>query len=1140
MPKSKGKRKRSGQEGGINTPQLESQVATVETPEHEAIASRLDQYFDSVRRLSLPLTEPLRSLSFPNIPSEYDVRCISTIMYFTTHLTALTPLEIISGLSSLVLYVDKLWYAIENYTEKLQSSLGQPNLLRHQTSHGHNWYGHTVKSFLGDLKEKLFFYPRHVFAAYKRHPEFRGSNIFSHCFLSIALVSLYLKRHSVLPAAVVIIKLPLVLLSTLVGGSSTINAQDFLVGGGQKEGLRTLPPTVQSLKQSPKSSEIINVVGQENTRTLQIDPARMEFGIAVSSPSKNLVLTPDDTDLTPKPLRINKRKRQNSDHSYRGRSSRTSSSSGAVDLSPQPAASSRAGHGGALDSLNVRKQRHSHTAHVNLATDSFVPAAKFRRCATMSYPPPYDHNEAALPLPSARSLSLAAPPRESCALRVAHSPQQPLSGSRERWPEFEDRNLSAVSNQAVRREPSLKHRFLSRVMSSLISRPGSNHSVPLSNSSRRCSTEMSAENKTADSFYTTGRRSISTTNTESSIDTDLQTALDAFPEPPMSNLTSPTEVSSFEHVRHGIRADRVLCAPSDIAVIRPEVTIVPESETLDANATQNMYVAVQISAVMEPMARVSYDRSYGLDVAVIIDNSQFASPATLMASCETARFLSSLLDPSNDRMAIICTSSISKECRDLRTILPLSLANPRKTKVAVDTITRTAERPNLLALDAAVRSARALLEQSTPRNQNSELGPFAFGHVFILTPNSTGIAPEMLVHDTIQLHLVCAGSVPWKGEARVTCNGWKLQSMHTTELQSVSCSKDEDPASFFNRLRTSIDDARKGLSHGAIGDLILDIGPGQNCTIEGVIGTRRIQSLQRGEKVMALVRLKVGLPAATGYTLTPGRQRDGSSPTCHDLDKEFDKLLGTTPVTILNVKLKYKHSLLGPDTQCTLSTECRLKRQLHPSEWKATVSRAVAKKQSSPQAEIQKRFAYHIATHHAPRQAMMVLIEDFGDGGRRSACQDYIRLLIEELKYQARTIERFDLVEYRSGPIVATPQELRHDIWGEEHFGQGLFDASNYKPLEWIMDAPDEIMVQLPLSPLKRSEYHHHRLQSGETEKRTVLKRKPKRQAVRGSGGENRSSVSTELDEATRRLKDLALKNQRSLGADTSKCLAYP
>lgn len=527
---------------------------------------------------------------------------------------------------------------------------------------------------------------------------------------------------------------------------------------------------------------------------------------------------------------------------------------------------------------------------------------------------------------------------------------------------------------------------------------------------------------------------------------------------------------------------------------------------------------------------------------------QFSSPATLEASCETARFLSSLLDSSNDRMAIICTSSISVEHRDLRTILPLSTPSPKKTKDAVDSIATSSERPRLSALDAAVRSARALLEQTTLRDQNSELGPLAFAHIFVLTPNSSGICPEILTHDTIQLHLVCPGRVPWKGEGQVRCNGWKLQSMDTKPLQSVTHTKDKDPSSLFNRLRTTVTDARQGLLHGAINDLILDIKPGQNCTIEGVIGSRTIRDLQRGEEVVALVRLKVGLPPAAGYTMTPRRRRDDSSPTCVDLDKEIDNLLGTTPVTMLNVKLKYKHSLLPPNTQCTISTSCQMKRQLYTPDWQRIAPKRPTEQRINPQTEVQKQFAFHIATHHAPRQAMMVLIEDFGDGGRRSACPEYIKVLIEELKYQARTIERFDLADYRSGPLVlSAPRELRRDVWGEEHFGQGLFTAEDYKPMEWLhTDAPDEAVVrQVPSSPSAKLR-GHLRERSGVTENGTVLKKKPKGSVMRRSGSENRSTsmssttTTTELDEATKKLRDLAVKNKRGLGEATLKSLAFP
>lgn len=519
----------------------------------------------------------------------------------------------------------------------------------------------------------------------------------------------------------------------------------------------------------------------------------------------------------------------------------------------------------------------------------------------------------------------------------------------------------------------------------------------------------------------------------------------------------------------------------------------------------------------------------------------FASPATLMASCETARFLSSLLDSSNDRMAIICTSSLGAEHPDLRTLLPLTSVSPRRTKAIVDAIVSSTERPSSLALEGAVRRARALLEQSTLGDQNCGLGSSAFGHIFILTSHSSGLPLELLVHDKIRLHLVCPGSVPWKGEAEVRCNGWKLQSMHSEELHSVRHAKDQDTSSLFNKLRTTIADARTGFLHGGVSGLVLDLRPGRNCTIESVIGHRKIPSIQLGERIVALVTLKVGLAPASGYTLRSRRHKDGSSEACNDPEKELDELLGTTPVSVLRATLRYKHSLLPPATQCTLTTDCQMKRPLPSAQWTDVPLGPSASKHHHPLIEIQKQFAFHIATHHEPRQAMMVLIEDFGDGGHRSACPDYIRLLLEELKYQARTIERFDLADYSSGPITLTPRELRPDVWGQEHFGHGLFDASNYRPHEWITDAPDEVPIQFPVRSSSKSQARTLTCSDETTdEARRIwvdLKRKSKKQSGR-TGSEN--SVPREFDEATRRLKELALRNKRSVGADSLKCLAYP
>ncbi|KAL9049741.1 MAG: hypothetical protein Q9206_005380, partial [Seirophora lacunosa] len=759
----------------------------------------------------------------------------------------------------------------------------------------------------------------------------------------------------------------------------------------------------------------------------------MDVISGVSAPSKKLISTPNDTDIIPQPLRIHKRKRQ--------------------------------------DSI------------VSSRTSALTPSS----------PPP-------LKVPKRR-------PQRSLSNSMA---QPDLLGPR------------SHSNPLPRgRQPSLKHRLLSLVMNRLISRPDST----------RQSADIPSPPNAIDRQSSDGRVSFSTMATVPSFDTEMEDVLSAFPEPPISN--------------------RALCAPADVALVRPSITITPEIETLHPDTNQSTHIAIKIGAVPEVMTKVPHGQHYGIDMAIVIDNSPYASPATLVASCETARFLSSLLDPTNDRMAIICTSSMNTGDRDRRTILPLSLPNSRKTKAAVDSILSSTDRPSLSTLDAAIRSARALLGQSTPRDQNSALSPFAFGHIFVLTSNSRGVAPELLTHDTIQLHLICAGSVPWKGSEKVGCNGWKLQSMHSKELQSVSHLKDEDASSLFNRLRTTVVDARKGCLHGTVSDLVLEIKAGQNCAIEGVIGSRNIPSLQRGEVIVALVALKVGLPPAAGYTFSARRQLDDSSPGGVDLEKDIDTLLGTTPVTVLNVKLRYNHSLLPPDTQCTISTDCRLKRRLHTPGCQVIAPTEFPEKRSSAgQTEVQKRFAFHIATHHAPRQAMTVLVEDFGDSGRRSACPDYIRLLIEELKYQARTIERFDLADYRSGPVVFTPRELRNDVWGAEHFGQGLFDPSGYRPQEWITHVPDEIVVsRSPSSSSSKPRDHHqhrhrhrHRHPSASAETTNsnnnntngtvVVRRQPKKPLVRGNGTENRVSVSTgEVDVATKRFWDLSLRKKRSVRA---------
>ncbi|KAL8869986.1 MAG: hypothetical protein Q9174_003860 [Haloplaca sp. 1 TL-2023] len=681
------------------------------------------------------------------------------------------------------------------------------------------------------------------------------------------------------------------------------------------------------------------------------------------------------------------------------------------------------------------------------------------------------------------------------------------------------------------RDFSFRQRVLSRVMGGLMGRPSGTQTTTTKENTERTSTEMPATIHALPLSRqdSVPRPSISTNDSVPSRHVNLEDALSEFPEPPVSRFISP---KSPQHSERAVitYSKRTIFAPSEAAVVRPKITIIPEADILSPMTNQNLFVALEITAAAEQSAIVQYERVCGLDIAVIIDNSLFASPATLMANCETARFIATLLDPVNDRMAIICTDSISVEHPELRIMMPLSLADPRRTKSTVDTIVGSTGEPDASGLDKAARTARAMLEYSTPREQNSELGPFAFGHIFVLSPNARRIYPELLTHDLIQTHIVSTGSVPWKGQAEVRSNGWKLQSMHGQEMHAVRFSNTNETSNLVSELQATINDARKGSLHGAAKDMVLDIKPGEDCAIEGVIGGPVIPSIQPGEKVIRLVRLKVGLPPAGGYSLTHLGGRPNPRPECDDPEEVLDMLLGTTPVPILTATLKYKHSLLPSDTECALTTTCRVKRQLeHPERSRMPVTK---RNNRSPH-EIQKRFVFYLATHNSPRQATLTIIEDFGADGARSACPEYVRMVLKELKYQARLLERYSLSEeeYGSTAAQATPQERRPDAWGQEHFGHGLFDATDYKPQDWITGIPDELSVPKPLASTPRVKVFDRPARRNEKPKKTrgtlITRIRNKKHAERMVSNENEAPISSDIDDAISQLNALQVEGTR-------------
>lgn len=425
-----------------------------------------------------------------------------------------------------------------------------------------------------------------------------------------------------------------------------------------------------------------------------------------------------------------------------------------------------------------------------------------------------------------------------------------------------------------------------------------------------------------------------------------------------------------------------------------------------------------------------------------------------MASCETARFLASLLDPISDRLAILNTMPVDGDVPNPMVVSPLSETTVRNAKSNVDTIVGPNDKPDPEALSTSIALAKKLLTQSQSNKLDSQRRQSVLGHIFVLSPRINGLSPRTLRDDRLQIHLICPGSIPWKAPVKSECNGWKLRSHYTDELQFVTYNKkDADATSLFNRLRGLVFRARRGICSGAISDLVLDINAGPECSIEGVMGRREISSLQPGEVITALVKLRVGAPPAKGYSLSPSENSPQTRSSSHDLTDEIDGLLGTSPITILSAKLKYKHSLLPTGTVCTITAESQLKREdpaSTRSRLRHTPTNTQPSKVTKARVSAQKRLVFCLATHHSPRYALSTLTQEFGQAGCRSVCPQYIKLVTEELKYQARIVDRFD---FASSGMVLGGEAPESPF---EHFGQGLFDITNYKPQDWLTNVPDE------------------------------------------------------------------------------------
>lgn len=558
-----------------------------------------------------------------------------------------------------------------------------------------------------------------------------------------------------------------------------------------------------------------------------------------------------------------------------------------------------------------------------------------------------------------------------------------------------------------------------------------------------------------------------------------------------------------------------------------------------------------------------------------------------MASCETARFLASILNRVTDRLAILRTSLTHTGGTESKVVSGLSEVRMVDVKTNLDAITSSKERLRANGWIDAIHCAKETLLKSKVPDPEEELEQDTFGHVFLLTPDADALPSQSLAHDELTFHIVCPASVSRHDLAPVYCNGWKLRSLSGNEAQVVSKKKDFDPMSVTNRLRALIAQARSGKDLGNLTEFVLEVSAGPDCIVEGVIGNVNFTELHPGEVFTVLFRLTVRDPTIQEHSLSSSQTLPSEALLdTRDVLSQLDTMLGTTDAKILTARVTYKHSLLPEGTTCTITSDCHVKRR-HPSDpdQVATPSKFGFRPARDCTILVDKRLAHHLATQGSPRNALKNLHDEFGDRFQLSACRDYITLLANELKYQARIMERLELIpspkrkppaipapktssenwsptpEKNKAPALPTPKRTSDENWNPISYDAQkskpppppppppLHRATSDIPTEELFSTEPALAVvssrETPRTDEARRIWgdlrrmkkpaplpspwpdHHHRRHHEETMSTGT-----------GMKSGKRSMTSSQVEEARRvGIRELAVRNKRSVGSDTLRSM---
>ncbi|KAI9786545.1 MAG: hypothetical protein M1816_007869 [Peltula sp. TS41687] len=609
---------------------------------------------------------------------------------------------------------------------------------------------------------------------------------------------------------------------------------------------------------------------------------------------------------------------------------------------------------------------------------------------------------------------------------------------------------------------------------------------------------------------------------------------------------------------HHEKSDVIL--PTEPSILAANVDVIPELEKLEVDEERSMWVAVDVSAeLFRPNGdrEVSIHESNDLDVVICFDPFTSTFKSTHSNSQKIAVTIASLLDRTRDRLAIVGFSprfsSTQSQCGVLFPLEPINLTHITNLLMSVQKWQQSVTSP-AICMDEAMKVSVDLLSSpaATSLGQSPrECSRRVLRHIFLLS-SIMYEAPSKITND-IQVHIINPSIIPSKPGLWIN-NGWQLHLPPLATTTTDEGSIDEDADHIPVCLRKALVNMRTGNLPGRLLNVSIDISPGPNCEIEAILGDTRYRSLASGQTASIFVKVKTSPlerpPLLHVNTANPG----GRCPSSDHLHAQLAVLLGQTAEDILHVKVQYKHTLLPKDTIMSVEKKGVVRRQIGQSAWGPHTMVGLNHERADNHALVYKRLGSFTAANWPPRKALDKLQELYGGDIQSQLDPTYPGPLIKELRQRARTMERHGLT---------------HDDrpWKGE-VASSTKDATTtdmiIRPLFYQQDPASKTEASIPSPTSQRPELTREESHTGPGEDgaRKIWRemRRDSRMSTSSPGQRRRrgwsdgslimaaadrlprsrsSSTTTEhYDDFIRDIADQAVRNKRSLGADTLRSFA--